>query len=301
MQLGGNKAWQDFFNAHASKTADFEDCTIKERYDSEAGEEYKERISAQAEGREFDLAKFKEERAKMLEKQRNRSGTPSGVNRTALGSNTNSRTQSPAPGKLPIDPSQKAKNEAYFERMGAANADRPEGVAPSQGGKYGGFGSAPPQPRQQQTGLPSADEFTKDPVAALTRGFGWFSSTVAKQAKVVNDSYIQPTAKNLAATDFAAQAQKGFATVSTGVASGAKGATEQFHKFVEGQDSAAAASASRSGGQRKEPERKDFWDSFGVSDDPAPAKASSIGTSAMKKPANDSASKKKDDGWGDDW
>lgn len=303
MQLGGNKAWQDFFNAHASKTADFEDCTIKERYDSEAGEEYKERVSAKAEDREFDLTKFKEDRAKMLEKQKSRSGTPMGANRNALGSNTNSRTQSPAPGKLPIDPTQKAKNEAYFERMGAANADRPDGVAPSQGGKYGGFGSAPPEPQQQQSGIPSADEFTKDPVGALTRGFGWFSSTVTKQAKIVNESYIQPTAKNLASTDFAAQAQKSLATVSSGVASGAKGATEQFHKFVEGQDNAAAASASRGGPQRKEPERKDFWDSFGVSDNPAPAKPSSIGTAAMKKNTGDDAAakKKKDDGWGDDW
>lgn len=299
MQLGGNKPWQDFFNAHSSKTTGFEDCTIKERYDSEAGEEYKERLSAKAEDRDFDLAKFKEERAKMLEKQKSRSGTPMGGNRNAIGSSTNSRTQSPAPGRLPIDPTQKAKNEAYFERMGAANADRPDGLAPSQGGKYGGFGSAAPEPAQQQSGLPSADDFSKDPVAALTRGFGWFSSTVTKQAKIVNDSYIQPTAKNIASTDFAAQAQKGFATVSTGVASGARGATNQFNKFVEGQDNAAVASA-----RRAEPERKDFWDSFGASDETPAAKPSSIGTSTMKKPAaggDAAAKKKKDDGWGDDW
>lgn len=90
--------------------------------------------------------------------------------------------------------------------------------------------------------------------------------------------------------------------MSTGVASGAKGATEQFQKFVEGQDNAAAASAARSG-KRAEPERKDFWDSFGASDEPAPAasKPSSIGTAAMKKTTIGGAQKKKDDGWGDDW
>lgn len=112
----------------------------------------------------------------------------------------------------------------------------------------------------------------------------------------------------LAQTDFAAQASRGLATVTSGVASGAKGATEQFQKFVEGQDNAAAASAARSG-TRAEPERKDFWDSFGVADEPttATAKPSSIGTAAMKKTTsntNDAAAgakKKKDDGWGDDW
>lgn len=306
MQLGGNKAWQNFFNAHSSKTADWDDCTIKERYDSEAGEEYKERLTAKVEDREFDLAKFKDERARILEKQKekekSRSGTPAGVNRSGMGSNTNSRTQSPAPGKGPMDPTQKARNEAYFERMGAANADRPDNLPPSQGGKYGGFGSAAPEPQQQQGGMPGADDFSKDPMGALTRGFGWFSSTVTKQAKMVNDSYIQPTAKNIASTDFAAQAQKGFATVSSGVASGAKGATEQFHKFVEGQDSAAASAASRGGSKTNiEPEKKDFWDSFGQSDNSPPPKPSSIGTSAMRKTTSTDAKKKKDDGWGDDW
>jgi len=185
MQAGGNKAWQDFFNANSS--ASFNDLSIKERYDCEAGEEYKERLSAKCEDREFDLGEFKKERAAILEKQaaRNATQTPTG----------GSRTQSPAPPKFGGDPVQKAKNEEYFARMGSANANRPDGLAPSQGGKYAGFGSSVPEPQQQQGGL--ADEFQKDPVAALTKGFGSFWGAVSKQAKVVNDSYIQPTAKNV--------------------------------------------------------------------------------------------------------
>lgn len=34
----------------------------------------------------------------------------------------------------------------------------------------------------------------RDPVAALTKGFGWFTNTVGKTAKTVNEGYIQPTA-----------------------------------------------------------------------------------------------------------
>jgi len=208
MQSGGNKAWQDFFNAN-SRDAQFEDCTIKERYDNEVGEEYKERLTAKVEDRDFDMGAFQKERAIIREKQaakeKSRSGTPAGVNRNAIGSNAASRTQSPAPGTFGkycrcfrMDPTQKAQNEAYFARMGNANASRPDGLAPSQGGKYAGFGSAPPEPTQQSsTGIPSADEFQKDPVGALTKGFGWFSSAVTKQAKLVNESYIQPTAKNV--------------------------------------------------------------------------------------------------------
>lgn len=191
MQLGGNKVWQDYFNANTTGSQ-FADSSIKDRYESEAGEEYKERLTAKVEDREFDLSAFKKERALILEKQaqKNRAAT------AGRNSNTTSRTGSPTPAKFGSDPVQKARNEAYFEKMGAANADRPDGVAPSQGGKYGGFGSAPPEPAQQ-SGVPSANDFTADPVAALTRSFGWFGSTVAKQAKIVNESYIQPTAKNV--------------------------------------------------------------------------------------------------------
>ena len=53
---------------------------------------------------------------------------------------------------------------------------------PSQGG---GGGAA----------LPGLDELQKDPVAALSKGFGWFTSTVTKTAKTVNNDFIQPTAK----------------------------------------------------------------------------------------------------------
>ena len=82
-----------------------------------------------------------------------------------------------------------------------------------------------------------------------------------------------------------------------GIQSGAKGAAESFNKFVEGQDEKASAAAAA---RQVEPERKDFWDSFGMPSEPKPN--SSIGTSAMKKnPAANPPKKTKEDGWGDDW
>ena len=199
MQYGGNKNWQDFFTKN--NATPFDECTIKERYDCEVGEEYKERLTAQVEGREFDKAVFQKERAVILAKQGSRSATPAGGERKAVGSQGGSRTASPAPAPARRGPGisaeQKAQNEAYFARMGDANSSRPDTLPPSQGGKYGGFGSAAPEPPTAEGGIPSADEFQKDPVAALTKGFGWFSAAVGKQAKIVNDSYIQPTAKNV--------------------------------------------------------------------------------------------------------
>lgn len=82
-----------------------------------------------------------------------------------------------------------------------------------------------------------------------------------------------------------------------GIQSGAKGAADTFNKFIEGQDEGAANAAAR---KKVEPERKDFWDSFGVSNEPP--KPSNIGTGVMKKSTGGSgAPRNKDDGWGDDW
>ena len=199
MQNGGNKKWQDFYNKNAATP--FDESTIKERYDCEVGEEWKERLTCDVEGRAFDKEKWRKEREEVLKKQkemRDRSSTPMGRN-----GQTGSRTASPVPAGRPgqgkgISAEQKAKNEEYFSRMGQQNASRPDGVAPNQGGKYAGFGSAAPEPQNEGDGrIPGADDFQKDPVAALTKGFGWFTAAVGKQAKVVNDSYLQPAAKNV--------------------------------------------------------------------------------------------------------
>ena len=78
---------------------------------------------------------------------------------------------------------------------------------------------------------------------------------------------------------------------------GAKGAADQFNKFVEGDE----------GRSKVAPEKKDFWDSFG---EPAGSsstigtqslmgggakKSNAVGTAAMKKRDG------KDEGWGDDF
>ena len=213
MDKGGNKRWQDFFTANNPSGATFDECTVKERYDSEVGEEWKERLAAEVEDRQFDEAAFKKQmeelRRKKREKEAERSTSQMGSSRsgTPMGgrglSAQGRRGESPAAGGglrkgAGITAEQKSQNEAYFARMGEANAGRPDGVAPNQGGKYAGFGSSMPEPQQgSQSGPPGADEFQKDPVAALTKGFGWFGGIVSKQAKMVNDSYLQPTAKNV--------------------------------------------------------------------------------------------------------
>ena len=320
MRLGGNKPWRDFFNSHQSNKIGgrtFEDSTISERYDSDAGEEWKERLTAKVEGREY-VPVPKEQKKEV---DRGRTGvTPvaSGRNTPIPGSaaNANAMRSPPLNAQGLASPSQKTRNEAYFSRMGEANASRPDGVAPSQGGKYGGFGSAPPPPATSNN-MPTSDGFQRDPMAALTKGFGWLSSTVSKQAATVNQSIIQPGMKSIADGEFAAQARATAMQTGSYIQQGAKGVGDSFNKFVDPDQSTSGPI----GGARGAPEKKDFWDGFGQPpggppkekksfwDDFAAAgeaatqnkapKPTGIGTSAMKTNASGSGRKEEGDGWGE--
>jgi ADP-ribosylation factor GTPase-activating protein 1 len=160
-------------------------ATIAERYSGEVGEEYKERLSAKVEGREYVP------------------GTKPSSNSISFNtSTTNSRSQTPmgrtdSPSRASGVGGKAKVDDRYFAGLGAANASRPADLPPSQGGKYGGFGSQPIEQPRDDPKLPGFDDLQKDPVAALTKSFGWFTTTVGKTAKTVNDSYIQPTAKQV--------------------------------------------------------------------------------------------------------
>lgn len=211
------------------------------------------------------------------------------------------RTESPAGGKIKVD-------EQYFANMGAANASRSDNLPPSQGGKYTGFGSAPPASQtREDDALPGLDELQRDPIQALSKGFGWFTSTVGKTAKTVNDGYLAPAAQRvgfltgqmcqdltdlvqIAETDLAAQARLTAAQVAKGAQTGARSAAENFNRFVEGNGEGGGA-------RRQVPldeSKKDFWDSFA---EVGAQRSGNIGTGSVKKAGAEPT--KKDDAWAD--
>ncbi|KAK8090956.1 hypothetical protein PG994_000461 [Apiospora phragmitis] len=302
MRLGGNDGWRNFFENHDDTKMlglTWGDATIAERYSGEVGEEWKERLSAKVEGREYVPGERKTTPQpaaanKGPQKPLSRSATPlQGV------ATRGSRTASPNP------PGVKAKvDDKYFAKLGADNATRPEHVPPSQGGKYAGFGNTPMPAKNDSQGVPNFEELQKDPVAALTKGFGWFTSTVGKTAKTLNDDYIQPTAKQIGESEFAAQARIAAANAGKAAQAGVKGAHDGFSRFVEGPD----GQPRRAGGAQVDESKKAFWDDFSSVADQRHGtgpKYSSIGTSAMGKAnkggaSGSAATGKKDDEW-DDW
>ncbi|KAI1210974.1 ArfGap-domain-containing protein [Annulohypoxylon truncatum] len=299
MRLGGNQGWRSFFEQHEDtkmRGLSWDDATIAERYSGEVGEEWKERLGAKVEGKEYVPGERKPTpqsstgTAKPAPKQISRSGTPlQGV------ATSGSRAASPN------RPGVKAKvDDEYFARLGKENASRSADLPPSQGGKYAGFGNTPMSPKSGSGGgLPDFSDVQKDPVAALTKGFGWFTSTVSKTAKGFNDDFIQPTAKQISESEFAAQARATAGNVGKAAQAGAMTAQERFNQFVEG---------SNGQGQRGAPideSKKAFWDDFSAVADQRHGtgpKYSSVGTSAMGRGGNKNASTpaKKDDEW-DDW
>ena len=211
MELGGNEPWKAFYDAHTvtvSEGRTFEDSTIKERYEGDAGEEWKERLSCKVEGREYVPGQEKKNN-----NNPSRSSTPMSGG-SAAGNLGGVRTGSPAPSSIKRTdsmrsgaPTKKEQNEAYFAKLGSENINRSESLPPSQGGKFTGFGGGMPPPSAGDRrsspfggfggGGPGFEDFQKDPVASISKGFGWFASAVGKSAKTVNESYLQPTAKQV--------------------------------------------------------------------------------------------------------
>ena len=195
MRLGGNEGWRTFFEEHADtkmRGLTWDDATIAERYSGEVGEEWKDRLSAKVEGVEYVPGEKKTVPSKTSTPTPSNAPTRSGPRASTPMSN-GSRTASPGPGagKVKVD-------DKYFAKLGADNANRSDSLPPSQGGKYSGFGNTPnPSSGSGGQALPGFDDLQKDPMAALSKGFGWFASTVSKTAKTVNDDFIQPTAKQV--------------------------------------------------------------------------------------------------------
>ncbi|OVA03521.1 Arf GTPase activating protein [Macleaya cordata] len=73
-----------------------------------------------------------------------------------------------------------AKKEDFFARKMAENESRPDGLPPSQGGKYVGFGSTPPPSSQQNYPQGSA---LKDTVSVVSQGLGRLSLVAASAAQ----------------------------------------------------------------------------------------------------------------------
>ena len=146
---------------------------------------YRDKLDAEANGRAWDpsMTPVPEAAASSsLRKARTAGRSASPASGTAAAQGGPNRPLSPGSAGAGVNP-YKAQNEAFFAGLGERNAARAEGLRPSEGGKYAGFGSAGsynPAEATSSKALPSLDDVAADPVAALTRGFGFFRSALTQ-------------------------------------------------------------------------------------------------------------------------
>ncbi|ODQ46523.1 hypothetical protein PICMEDRAFT_33237 [Pichia membranifaciens NRRL Y-2026] len=186
MELGGNENCGSYFSSH---DVDMK-LPAKEKYNNYVAEDYKAKLAAEVNGEEWT--------------EPDHTGEPN--------SNSSSIANDSASSRGP----QKAENEHYFAKLGSLNDTRPTDLPPSKGGRYQGFGSTPAPDSGSGAGNAAAgslagftlEAFQSDPVGTFSKGWGLFSSTVAKSVKEVNESVIQPSVKQLGEQDYTIQAKR---------------------------------------------------------------------------------------------
>jgi ADP-ribosylation factor GTPase-activating protein 1 len=164
--------------------------SIVEKYNSHTATQYRDKLAAEVEGRTWDPSQTPPPSAASsssvgLRKPRVQSGRSSPASFTGRDSGSST----------PVEPANPYGNKAvvdtnYFSGLGSANASRPDHLKPSEGGKYVGFGSEgsfTPSSTTSSRAAPTLDEIRDDPVSAISKGWGLFSSALSQASKAMNE------------------------------------------------------------------------------------------------------------------
>ncbi|KAF9939501.1 Zn finger-containing GTPase- Activating Protein for ARF [Mortierella alpina] len=266
MELGGNIKAKDFFESSPDY---FQGMSIKEKYSSVFATQYKEKLAALCDGRPWTpSAPTARAPIRPTSATSNRSGSPqqplgsrNNNNGSSYSSNSNgynspsvnssSGYNSPSPGgslgmngggggAAPL--TDKSRNEQYFNRLGAENANRSENLPPSQGGKYAGFGNSPAVP--QRNDALDVNDILNDPAAALSKGWSLLSTTLVAGASMINENVIKPTAATVSDPDFQNKVGGYVASIGQKVQEGGRSLGTMVNSQINPQ-----TSASRSNGR----------------------------------------------------
>lgn len=268
MEKGGNANCKEYFEDHGVDMS----ALAKVKFDNFVAEDYKEKLTCIVEGRPFVAP--------------DRSGQTLPTGEALLASSTHSNLSSE-------NFSQKALNEAYFNRLGSANQTRSANLPPSQGGRYGGFGNDPSPPPEASRGGAAAglsiNSLQSDPLGTLSKGWSLFSSTVAHSVSEVHESVIKPGINQLQESDLGSEAKRAMAQFGQKMQETGKYGQETFNTFTKDVQSKGLNNTMGNffGGRASGPQ---VDSAFGLE---KPQSKSTLGS--MSSTANN---KKKDD---DDW
>ncbi|PLW04581.1 hypothetical protein PCANC_28864 [Puccinia coronata f. sp. avenae] len=206
MKLGGNGKWKQWCKEHGGAENYSSEMTIPELYNTHFAAQYRDKLVAEAEGREWTpsdtpptlVVPQDPEGSMGLRKPRAQLGHKLGIS-----SRTSSAGSSRA-GTPTLQANRKAENEAYFSSLGSVNAQRSEDLPPSQGGKYVGFGSSASSNNNLGGGGAGWDESTPS-VAVLSKGWGFLSSTLSQATKTLNEAVVKPAQETVSDPELQSQ------------------------------------------------------------------------------------------------
>lgn len=201
MKVGGNAALRDWF---ASQPDVKPGMGLQEKYNTRAAALYRDKIAVTARGEAWSVetSSFRnytpprnDFAAAIAPSPATRSGSTSGSGNSGelFGNGMTVRQVS-------------ASRDDYFDRLQKDNASRPDGLPPSQGGKYTGFGSNG-RPMQKE------DDFFSGALSSLSAGWSAFSVSASQLAATasekaaelstaLNESVIQPAAQRIGDREF---------------------------------------------------------------------------------------------------
>ena len=108
--------------------------------------------------------------------------------------------------------SQLQARDQFLSNKMAENQTRSDGVPPSQGGKYVGFGSSPaPQPKQANNEYMDTLSYWG---SALATGASQIARAAGEKALEVNENYIKPSAAKVMDPNFQANVKESLSSVS---------------------------------------------------------------------------------------
>jgi ADP-ribosylation factor GTPase-activating protein 1 len=179
MQAGGNGAMNDFFAKYGVQ----KDTDIRDKYNSPAAEFYRELIKARVEGRNYTAPD--PSTVKKTTRSLHAQGRSSSNGRDAWGVNGSVSDSSSSRGEYRMEDLERsaAGKDDFFARKQMENSMKPEGIPPSQGGKYVGFGSQPAMPSRRHN-----HNQLEDVAGMVTKGFSELSVFAKTKAGEMNEA-----------------------------------------------------------------------------------------------------------------
>ncbi|XP_064402829.1 ADP-ribosylation factor GTPase-activating protein 1-like [Halichondria panicea] len=174
MQVGGNSRAQEFLSSQSDITADM---SLSHKYSTRGAALYRDKILALSEGRSWsiDTAQVKQPTTSHSNSSNSSGGAYAGGSQAYT---------------LEEISSQK---EEFFRRRQQQNAEKPEDLPPSQGGRYGGFGNTVEAPKKEES------EFLSNTWGSISTGWSSFTSNASSWASQAGTSIqknvLQPTSE----------------------------------------------------------------------------------------------------------